>query len=294
MEESLIIYKSDIKSENYLSTFVQYEIYHPDTLVPLNISDCSEEQISISVPVNLNEETMKLYDSLSSSGYNLLDKNDSFYNDICATYTTENGTDMSLSDRQNAIEETGGTLNLCQAGCKIKSFNSENMKIVCDCEVKSVKSISSFSDIKFTNNLMNNLFIGLKYSNYKVYRCYKLLLDFELLMLNIGFILMTFIMICLLILFLVYIIKGRAKLDYYIQAILKNKSVYIQNRKTLKKKPNVKSMNNFKEKIKNNKKGSITKAKSFKINKAKTKGLDTKKKTKDNIKKKKKNPKKMI
>jgi hypothetical protein len=159
MEESLIIYKSDIKSENYLSTFVQYEIYHPDTLVPLNISDCSEEQISISVPVNLNEETMKLYNSLSSSGYNLLDKNDSFYNDICATYTTQNGTDMSMSDRQTAIEETGGTLNLCQDGCQIKSFNSENMKIICDCEVKSVKSISSFSDIKFTNNLMNNLFI---------------------------------------------------------------------------------------------------------------------------------------
>ena len=284
--ESLIIYKSDIKSENSLTTYVQYEIYHPDTLQPLNISECSKEQISISVPVNLNEETMKLYDSLSSSGYNLLDKNDSFYNDICATYTTENGTDMSLSDRQNAIEETGGTLDLCQTGCQIKSFNSETMKIICDCKVESTKTISSFSDIKFSTNLMSNLFVGLEYSNYKVYRCYKLLLDFDSLILNIGFIIMTIIMICLLILFLIYIIKGRSKLDYYIQAILKNKSVYIQNRKNLSKKPNVKSIKTFKEKIKNNKKGSISKPKNDKIYKTKTKGVDMKKKTKDSNKKK--------
>ena len=278
-DESLIIYKSDIKSENSLSTFVQYEIYHPDTLAPLDINECSQEQISISVPVNLNEETLNLYDSLSNSGYNLFDKNDSFYNDICATYTTKNGTDMSMNDRQNAIEETGGSLNLCQTGCQIKSFNSENMKIICDCEVKSTKTISSFSEIEFSTNLMNNLFIGLEYSNYKVIGCYKLLLDFESLKLNIGFVLMTIIFISLLIMFLIYIIKGRRKLEYYIQAILKNKSVYINNRKNLNKKLNAKSMSNFKEKVKNIK-GNV-KSKNDKGNKTKAKDLDNKRKSKD-------------
>ena len=279
-DESLIIFKSDIRSENSLSTFVQYEIYHPDTLAPLDINECYEEQITISVPVNLNEETLNLYDSLSISGYNLFDKNDSFYNDICATYTTENGRDMSMNDRQNAIEETGGSLNLCQTGCQIKSFNSENMKIICDCDVKSTKTISSFREIEFTTNLMNNLFRGLEYSNYKVLRCYKLLLDFESLKLNIGFILMTIIFISLLIMFILYIIKGRKKLEYYIQAILKNKSVYINNRKKLNKKQNEKSMKNFKEKLKKNIKGNA-KSKNDIGNKTKAKDLDNKRKSKD-------------
>ena len=284
-DESLIIYKSDIKSENSLTTFVQYEIYHPKTLEPLDINECSQEQISISVPVNLNEETLNLYDSLSNSGYNLFDKNDSFYNDICATYTTQNGTDMSLSDRKNVIEETGGSLNLCQVGCQIKSYNSENMKIICDCEVKSTSIISSFSEIEFSTNLMNNLFKGLEYSNYKVLRCYKLLLDFESLKLNIGFILMTIIFISIVIIFLLYLIKGREKLDYYIQAILKNKSVYIKNRKNLNKKSNVKYMNNFKKKIKNNKNDSA-KSNNDKSNNEKARSLNNKRKQKDNNKNK--------
>ena len=280
-DESLIIYKSDIKSENHLTMYVQYEIYHPETLELLDINECSKEQISISVPVNLNEETLNLYDSLSNSGYNLFDKNDSFYNDICATYTTENGTDISLSDRQDAIEKTGGSLNLCQVGCQLKSFNSESMKIICDCEVEKTKTVDSFSEIEFNTDLMNNLFIGLKYSNYKVLGCYKLLLDFKSLKLNIGFILMAIIFISLLILFLVYLIKGRGKLDYYIQAILKNKSVYIQNRKNLSKKPNIKSIN-FKEKAKKNKNES-SKSKNDKSNKIKAKVLENKKINKNKI-----------
>ena len=284
-DESLIIYKSDIKSENSLTTFVQYEIYHPNTLEPLDINECSQEQISISVPVNLNEETLNLYDSLSNSGYNLFDKNDSFYNDICATYTTQNGTDMSLSDRQNAIEETGGSLNLCQVGCQIKSYNSENMKIICDCEVKSTSIISSFSEIEFSTNLMNNLIKGLEYSNYKVLKCYKLLLDFESLKLNIGFILMTIIFISIVIIFLLYLIKGREKLDYYIQTILKNKSVYIKNRKNLNKKSNVKSIFNFKKKIKNNK-NDCSKSNNDKSNNEKARSLNNKRKQKDNNKNK--------
>ena len=40
---------------------------------------------------------------MSQFGYNLFDLNDSFYNDICSTYTTENGTDLTLADRKNLI-----------------------------------------------------------------------------------------------------------------------------------------------------------------------------------------------
>ena len=64
---------------------------------------CSDTQISIHVPVQLDETLDSLAKSLSDSGYNLFNENESFYNDICSTYTNEDGTDMLLSDRKSDI-----------------------------------------------------------------------------------------------------------------------------------------------------------------------------------------------
>ena len=256
-EESLIIYKSDLFKEDSISSYVQYEIYNPNNLELLNISYCSEEQISISVSLNFNNDSKPLYDSLSSSGklydrlsnigHNIYDSNDSFYNDICVTYTTENGTDMSMSEK-NELQNNFGTLNLCQEGCTLSYFNSTNKKATCNCKVKETKTVSNYNDIIFNNYLMNKVFGGFQYSNYLVLKCYKLILDFRLLKKNYGFIFMTIILISLIILLFIYIFKGRKKIEYYIHAILKNKSVYINNRKNLKRK------NSKKNSIKNTKK----------------------------------------
>ena len=232
-DSSLIIYKTDIKSEDSSTTYVEYNIYHPDTLEPLPYSTiCSKNTISISVPVNLNNNTKILCENLINSGYNCFDTNDSFYNDICATYTTENGTDISLNDRKKVVEEKGGSLNLCQEGCSIEYFNYTSQKAKCNCNIKDEKKINNLNDIVFSKDLFLE---GLKSSNYLVMKCYKLLLDFDLVKKNIGFIFMMAIFIAIVILFFIYIIKGRKKIDYYIQTVLTNKSIYIENRKKMKK-----------------------------------------------------------
>ena len=253
-EESLIIFKSDLKSSDSYTTYVQYEIYHPDTLEPLNLNLCSEEQISISVSVNLNNNTKSLINSLGKSGHDLYNKDDSFYNDLCVTYTTENGTDMTMNDRQNIIENSGESLNVCQVGCNLKSFNYTTQKAKCDCDVKNTKTITDLNDIEFNSKIMKNILGELKYSNYLVVKCYKLLLDTKLLQKNIGFIVMTIIFIALFILFFIYIIKGKKKIEYYIKAIINNKSVYINNRKTSRQKKNslINNKNKTKEKLDKN------------------------------------------
>ena len=235
LDESLIIYKTDIKSDDLSTTYVQYKIYHPDTLEPLDCSTvCSKDKISISVPVNLDDNTKSLIKNANNGGYDLFNSNDSFYNDICATYTTENGTDMGLNDRKNAIKETGGNLNYCQVGCQMDYFNYTNQKVKCNCDVVETKNVTNFDDIEFTELILLNLVEGLKTSNYLVMKCFQLLLDFDLLKKNIGFIFMMIIFILFLIFFCVFLIKGRNKIDYYIQAVLKNKYNYINNRKSLK------------------------------------------------------------
>ena len=253
-DESLIIIKSDIKSNNSYSTYVQYKIFHPESLEPLNLSLCSEEQISISSYVNITAETKYLCNNLSESGHDLFNKKDSFYNDICVTYTTQNGTDMSMSDRQHVIEDTGSS-NFCQVGCSLQSFNCTTLKAKCDCNVKETKIITDLNDLEFNAELIINLFGGFKYSNYLVMKCYKLLMDFKLIQKNIGFIFMTIIFISLLILFFIYICIGRRKIEYYIQAILKNRTIYINNRKTMR--PNKKEVN-FKQKKKEGNNKSVT------------------------------------
>ena len=265
-EESLIIYKSDIKSNDLSCTYVQYEIFHPNTLEPLDLSDCSEKEISISVPANLDDDILSLYNDLDKSGYNFFDENDPFYNDICMTYTTENGTDMSIYDRKQEIEDKGK--NLCQSGCKLSNYNSTNKKVKCSCDVNNKKTISRLDDISFNSVLIQNLFNELKYSNYYVLKCYKLLFNFKLLKKNIGFILMAIIFISILILFFIYIIKGRKKIEHYIKNILRNKSRYINNRKILKEKNKSNNLNNQEKKKEKKEKSEIKiKKKSEKKNK---------------------------
>ena len=252
--ESLIIYKSDIKNKEHTSIYIDYEVYDPITLIPLNLDLCKEETVSISVSVNLNPKTESLYNSYSECGYDLFDKNDSFYSDICAICATDSGTDMSQNDKQHLIEDSGSS-NFCQEGCKFQSFNKTTSKAKCDCNPADTKSIKNLNDIQFNMDLIINLFGGFKYSNYLVMKCYKLLLDFKLIQKNIGLIFMTIIIISLIVLLFIYIFIGRRKIEYYIQSILNNKSVYINNRKNMKnnnnKKVNHKQKNKKGEKNKN-------------------------------------------
>ena len=103
---------------------VQYEVYHPITKEQLNLSICGDDSISLYIPVDIEDELLALYEDLQSHGYDLFDINDPFYNDICSTYTTSEGTDVLLSDRKNDYYNNSYTT--CQSNCKYISFNSKS------------------------------------------------------------------------------------------------------------------------------------------------------------------------
>jgi len=113
--DSLTILKLDIRLENETSTYVQYEIYEPNSKILLTLEECTGTNVVIDVPIELNTEMESLYDWLSQSGYNLFDANDSFYNDICTPYTSNNGTDIILSDRKKEFSDN--KLSLCENNC---------------------------------------------------------------------------------------------------------------------------------------------------------------------------------
>jgi hypothetical protein len=148
--DSLIILKIDIKSEDLSSTYVQYEVYNPKDLTsPLSLNYCEEVKIVVNVPVNLDSKALNMYDSLSESGYNLFNSEDDFYNDICSTYTSVNGTDMTLEDRKKEMYSVSGNITLCQTGCEFKSYNKTTKKAKCDCDVQTEDTETNIENINF-------------------------------------------------------------------------------------------------------------------------------------------------
>ena len=85
----LIIFKIDYFSPDSLIPIIGYEIYHPITKIKLNLTYCEDILIKLNIPVSIDETKLFKYDP-----------NSGFYTDNCFPYTTENGTDIIISDRK--------------------------------------------------------------------------------------------------------------------------------------------------------------------------------------------------
>ena len=108
--------------------------------------------------MNLEGNSLDLYQSFSSLGYDILNINDPFYNDICTTFTSKDHTDIILSDRRRAYYNEN--IILCENGCEYLSYDSNNNLVRCKCfvkrniddEIKKIsfekENLSYFFDIK--------------------------------------------------------------------------------------------------------------------------------------------------
>ena len=188
-----------------------YEVYYPllnsPTLFKLDLSIC--KGIKISFIYNMNLENLYLYD-----------KNNPIYNDICHPYSSKDGVDMSLIDRQNEYKNNNRTI--CDDGCELNTSNKNNIECNCDIKNSTLKMTKLENDkdklYKFTS--IKNI------ANFDVLKCINLLTVKERMISNIGIYLFipTFIayIVCL---FSFYkrdfqIIKGKIKdLLYAIQKL---------------------------------------------------------------------------
>ena len=226
--DDLIIFKIDMKDIEQSSTYVQYEIYNPYTFDQLDLDVCKDININIYAPVYLDDESLSLFSSLDKSGYNLFNSNDSFYNDFCTPYTTMNGTDVTLKDRQNQIYSKFGNKQLCQNDCELLYFNQTTQKAKCNCAVQTNSTdLDILSTLKLGRSKIEESFLNtLSNANFQVLKCYKLAIDLSTLFENIGRIIMTIILFIILILFILYWILGNKKLQKYLADILNQKVYY--------------------------------------------------------------------
>ena len=160
-EQNLYIMKLDIQEEGMPTPIIEYEIYYypenEDNLTLLDLSACENIRINIILPITINKNEIEKY-NISSD----------YYNDICKSYTTEEGTDLSLKDRQKEYLEKN--LIICQEGCYFSEYYFNLEKAVCSCLTKI--KLENISDIRLNNPIKNTNFRKIKYkANFDLMKC---------------------------------------------------------------------------------------------------------------------------
>ena len=206
-EDSLIIIKNEITSNKPTAKNLNYEVYDPYSKTKLNLSLCDDTPIDIYVPMELSKNTKELYEQVKESGYDMFNINDPFYQDICTPFDSSNGTDILLTDRINYIYNNDDTQ--CQSNCQFSYYSIESQYMQCSCSTNENKNNDNLIKDKFSSKkLYESFYDVLKYSNYNILKCHKIITNIDSIKVNIGFIISIIFFCCYLICLLIYIFQG--------------------------------------------------------------------------------------
>ena len=154
-------------------------------------------------------------------GIDVFNEKDEFFNDICYPFNNNDKTDIVLNNRREDIFQN---FTFCQEGCSYNGINYNSITAYCICDTPNLQEISpehnkniknnkiSLSDIKsfFLNNILN----------YNVIMCYKLLLKFDNLKNNYGFISMSGLMSLQIILLFIFLFKGLKPIKHFMYVFM--------------------------------------------------------------------------
>ena len=113
----------------------------------------------------------------------MLNISDKFYQDICTPYKTENNTDILLSDRIDYIYYNDDAQ--CPINCQFSEYILDTQYILCECSLDG-KNQKNKKDKFSAKKIYESFYEVLKYSNYKVYKCYNLVFAKKVYSENIG------------------------------------------------------------------------------------------------------------
>ena len=235
INDSLLIFKIDNFENGSEYPIIEYEIYNSKTKEKLDLNYCKDTKIQINIPAKINEENEFKYNPASE-----------YYNDICFTYTTEDGTDINLKDRKN--EFFNKNYSICESNCDYGGYDSKLGKATCECNIKI--KIPLMSEIVINKDLLRSKFVDIKkYINLNVMKCYNILLSKKGLLFNIGSYTCLSIIFSNIILLISFIFKGYKKLFDKIYEIKKG-SISYKNNEIMNNNDIIKTTGNSKKKKK--------------------------------------------
>lgn len=199
----------------------EYEVYYKSDInkfETLDLEICKGIKINKSVSINISNSDLDKYNSSSA-----------YYNDICYTTSSDNGTDIILSDRRN--EYINNNMSVCEVDCVFTAYDPETREAICSCPIAT--SVSHVSDNKLDKNKFTSNFIDFKnLANVEMLKCYKLLFSINI-MKNSGCIIITTIILIGMISLILFYSKGFNLLKDRINNIFHSKE--LGNKATTKK-----------------------------------------------------------
>ena len=221
----------DVKQEGLKIPKIEYEVYYPlfgTSLIKLNLTSCENIKIDLSIPVILSDSLDKIN---SSSDY---------YNDICYTYTSEDGTDISLSDRKKDFIKNN--LIVCEEDCYFSKYDYSNGKAICSCKVKT-NSTAKVMGVDINKDKLYESFTNIKnIANINVLKCYKLIFRLDAYKKNYANLVLIFIILLFFVCLFIFYFKG-----YYDLIKIINMITYFKLNPEIVKKLNMRRKNEEKK-----------------------------------------------
>ena len=169
-----------INNEYFLRTVinqVEYAIFD-DKKNMLDLNLC--KNLNFTIEYNITQNYLLDFNKINyylKNSIDIFDINSEFFTEICYSYS-ENGTDIILADRISYIFQN---LTICEKNCDYKKIDIENLRIICECEIKT-NITSEYREINFANAPQN-----MNYSHFHIIYCPSFVFDIKNIKSNIGF-----------------------------------------------------------------------------------------------------------
>ena len=182
-----------------LTDTVQYKVYDEDNN-EMDLSVCNDIKININYVLNDNDVLdMTKLTMFKNMDVDIINLEDDFFNDICYSYSNSSN-DMILSDRVKDIYQN---VSVCDNGCTFESFDLNTSSVNCSCDVK--EEVEEDTESRTFSNSIASAFLD---SNFGVVKCYNLVFSPKNKVKNVGFWLMTTLLVAQVPFLVLYIIKG--------------------------------------------------------------------------------------
>ena len=200
------------KNEKSLINNIGYQAYDDNKTI-LDLSLCNNTNIKIFYLIKSNTTIdFSFISTFKDLNIDILNINDSFFNDICIPYSDPKNDDVVLKDRLNDIYQN---YLLCEEGCVYKDTNIETMTISCDCDVKNQFIINE------TNGQLVNINNIKKSSPFEIIKCYKLVFSLKNKLNNIGFLIFSILIFIYIPLLFFYFYQGITPIKEYLNNEMK-------------------------------------------------------------------------
>ena len=174
INESLYMLKIDVSINGKTGPSniygVYYPLIYPYKLESLDLTICEGSKINVVFPIEL--ENPELYDIKHP-----------YYNDICYSYSSDRGFDVTLNDRKQ--EYSDNNMSLCEENCEFASYNETKKQVECLCEIKI--DLPLISEMSIDKNKLYQFMDIKNVANLDILKCYNVVLSKDGLIKNIGF-----------------------------------------------------------------------------------------------------------